>query len=162
MKFHIGKHCIDGKKLRRGLSLSLPTAIQSSVHSIGNLTLQNFMNGFGAQTVAAITASYRVDGVIMLPIINLVYGISTVVAQNTGAGNHQRTKRGVFVGIGVMALLPLSYSTVTPSGGTLVSIFGVTEESAAIGKTFFNIIARSICCLALRRQSEAFLKVLGM
>lgn len=162
MRFRIGKHCIDGKILRRGLSLSLPTAIQSSVHSVGNLMLQNFMNGFGAQTVAAITASYRVDGVIMLPIINLGYGISTVVAQNTGARNHQRAKRGVFVGMSVMAVVATILTVaVTPSGGTLVSIFGVTEESAAIGKTFFNIIAPFYLMFGIATAIRSFLEGVG-
>ena len=38
------------------------------------------------QTVAAITSAYRVDCIILLPIINLGTAISTVAAQNTGAG----------------------------------------------------------------------------
>jgi putative MATE family efflux protein len=162
MKFRIDKHCIDGKILRRGFSLSLPTAIQSSVHSVGNLTLQNFMNGFGAQTVAAITASYRVDGIIMLPIINFGYGISTVVAQNTGAGNHQRAKRGVFVGMGVMAVVAVILTiAVIPNGGTLVSIFGVTEKSAAIGKTFFSIIAPFYLVYGIATAIRSFLEGVG-
>ena len=45
--------------------------LQSSVSSAGSLILQNFMNGFGSQTVAAVTTAYRVDSVVMLPIINL-------------------------------------------------------------------------------------------
>ncbi|MDU4960701.1 MAG: MATE family efflux transporter [Sporomusaceae bacterium] len=162
MRFRIGKHCIDGKILRRGLSLSLPTAIQSSVHSVGNLTLQNFMNGFGAQTVAAITAAYRVDGVIMLPIINLGYGISTVVAQNTGAKNHQRAKRGAFVGMGVMVVVATILTVaVAPSGGNLVSMFGVTEESAAIGKTFFSIIAPFYLLFGIATAVRSFLEGVG-
>lgn len=162
MKFRIGKRCIDGKILRKGLSLSLPTAAQSSVHSVGNLVLQNFMNGFGAQTVAAITASYRVDGVIMLPIINLGYGISTVVAQNTGARNHQRAKRGLFVGMGVMAVVAAILTiAVAPSGGTLVSIFGVTEKSAVIGKTFFSLIAPFYLVFAITTAIRSFLEGVG-
>lgn len=45
-----------------------PPAVQSSVSSIGNLFLQEFMNGFGEQTVAAITTAYRVDSVLFLAI----------------------------------------------------------------------------------------------
>lgn len=87
--------------------------------------LQNFMNGFDAQTVAAITAAYRVDGAIMLPMINLGCGISTVVAQNTGAKSYQRAKRGGLVGMGVMAVVAtILTAAVAPSGGTLVCIFG--------------------------------------
>lgn len=51
------------------------------------------MNGFGEQTVAAITTAYRVDTVIFLPIINFGSGIATVVAQNIGAGKPERAKQ---------------------------------------------------------------------
>ncbi len=162
MRFRIGKHCLDGSILRRGLSLSLPTAMQSSVHSVGNLLLQNLMNGFGTQTVAAITTAYRVDGVIMLPIINLGYGISTVVAQNTGAGNHQRAKRGVFVGMGIItAVAIILTAAVIPTGGALVSLFGVTDESAAIGRTFFNIIAPFYLVFGIAIAIRSFLEGVG-
>ena len=162
MRFRVGKHCIDGSILRRGLSLSLPTAMQSSVHSVGNLMLQNFMNGFGTQTVAAITTAYRVDGVIMLPIINLGYGISTLVAQNTGAGNKQRAKRGGFVGMGIMAVVAIILTVaVISTGDALVSMFGVTNESAAIGKTFFNIIAPFYFVFGIATAIRSFLEGVG-
>ena len=51
------------------------------------------MNGFGTQTVAAITTAYRVDSIILLPIINLGSGISTIVAQSYGAGKKGAYKK---------------------------------------------------------------------
>lgn len=57
------------------------------------------MNGFGTPTVAAITTAYRVDSVIMLPVINWGTGIATSVAQNTGAGVHKRARKCLFAGI---------------------------------------------------------------
>ncbi len=40
--------------------------IQSTVNACGSLILQNFMNRFGTQTVAAITTAYRVDTIVPL------------------------------------------------------------------------------------------------
>lgn len=57
--------------------------VQSGTSSVGNLILQHFMYGFGEQTVAAITTAYRVDSVIILPIINFGSGIDAVVAPNS-------------------------------------------------------------------------------
>jgi Na+-driven multidrug efflux pump len=100
------------------------------------------MNSFGTQTVAAITTAYRIDSIIMLPMINLGAGVSTIVAQNTGAGNHVRAKKGMFAGMGLIALTSvLITSMVIPTGGLLISIFGVTQEAVAIGQRFFGIIA---------------------
>jgi len=82
----------DASLVYRGCRLALPITLQSGVNSIGHLALQNFMNGFGTQTVAAITSAYRIDCIILLPIINLGTAISTVVAQNTGANKHERAR----------------------------------------------------------------------
>ena len=63
--------------IMEGVKFGCPPMIQSTVSSAGGLVLQNFMNGFGTATVAAITTAYRVDSIILLPIINLGAGIST-------------------------------------------------------------------------------------
>ena len=52
--------------LMQGVRLGLPPMIQSSISAFGSLLLQNFMNGFGTQTVAAITTAYRVDSICLL------------------------------------------------------------------------------------------------
>jgi len=140
--FNIEKKAIDRNALIQGLRLSIPTATQSSVHSVGNLVLQNFMNGFGTQTVAAITTAYRIDTIIMLPLNNLGEGISTVTAQNIGAGNRKRAKKSLLVGIMLTAAVALALTAlVIPTGGSLIAMFGVRSEAVEIGKKFFHIIA---------------------
>ena len=85
------------------VSSSARWAASSSVSSVGSLILQNFMNGFGTQTVAAVTTAYRVDSIVMVPILNLGSGISTLVAQNCGAGQNLRARSIFRVGTAVMA-----------------------------------------------------------
>lgn len=77
-----------------GMKLSIPPAIQSAIHCGGNLILQRFMNGFGEQTVAAITTAYRVDSVILLPVIQFGSGCSAVTAQNLGGWKRRASEAG--------------------------------------------------------------------
>lgn len=77
-----------------GTRFGVPPAIQSGTTSFGNILLQRFMNGFGDQTVAAITTAYRVDTVLLLPIVNFGSGVATMVAQNIGAGHPERGEEG--------------------------------------------------------------------
>ena len=51
------------------------------------------MNKFGMQTVTTIITAYRVDTLIILPIVDLGSGISITVAQSYGAGDGARTKK---------------------------------------------------------------------
>ncbi len=124
---------------KEGLSFSIPPTIQNSVTSLGNLVLQNFMNGFGASTVLAITTAYRVDSITILPMINLGAAVSSMTARAKGAGDTRRikscTKTGVILVAGVSAVLAAG---VFFFGANFVEIFGVTGEALETGGQFFR------------------------
>ena len=107
LRFSVKKWALDHSVLKEGLRLGIPPMIQSSITSLGGLILQNFMNGFGTQTVAAITTAYRVDTMVLLPIVNLGSGISTIVAQNYGAGRKKQIPKIVCVGTSMMFCISL-------------------------------------------------------
>ena len=98
LRFRPGQDRLVWRDTREGVRFGLPPAIQSGTSSFGNILLQRFMNGFGEQTVAAITTAYRVDTVLLLPIINFGSGIATVAAQNIGAGRPERAKQALKTG----------------------------------------------------------------
>lgn len=132
----------DGAVLRRGLRLSLPIALQSVITSAGNLLLQSFLNGFGTQTVAAITAAYRIDSMIMLPLINIGTAVSTSTAQNMGAGQPQRAKQSLRIGAALSCGVSVVLTTfVLFFGEALIALFGVSAATAAFGGAFFRAIA---------------------
>ena len=142
LRFRPGKAAVSREMVTQGLRLSIPTATQSSLHSVGNLILQNFMNGFGTATVAAITTAYRIDSIIMLPMNNLAAGVSTFTAQNVGADNPRRARRGLLVGTVLIAVVSVVLTLVViPTGGTLIALFGMLDEVVGIGENFFRIIA---------------------
>lgn len=129
----------DSSVFREGLSFALPPALQNSVISAGNLVLQNFMNSFGSVTVLAITTSYRVDSLMLLPIINLGSAIATMVARSKGEGNRQKQRAYVKSGLWVMAIVTGALTVlVFLCGGLFVSFFGVTGDALAEGYRFFR------------------------
>lgn len=157
-----GEKLVDVPLLKQGALLGLPMAIQSSINSLGSVVLQNFMNGFGSTTVAAITTAYRVDSVILLPVINLSAGISTVTAQNVGARKHSRAKRGLLVGTGIMTAVSVVLAVlVVTVGGDLIAMFGVTEASTNIGRVFFRNIGLFYPIYGLAMSLRGYLEGLG-
>ena len=142
-----------------GGKYGLPIAVQSSVSSVGNLFLQRFMNGFGEQTVAAITTAYRIDTVLLLLIINLSTAISTLVAQETGAGNKSNARKVFKLGAVIMSVMSLVLtSVIILVGKNLLSIFGLTEASACIGESFFKIIASFYVVYGLAMSIKGYLE----
>lgn len=150
------------KDTGEGCRFGLPTAIQSGTSSFGNILLQRFMNGFGEQTVAAITTAYRVDTVLLLPIINFGSGIATVAAQNIGAGRPERARQALKTGTvmiaGVALLLTLF---ILMAGEFLIAMFGLTPESVEIGKRFFVRIASFYVVYGLAMAVRGYLEGLG-
>ncbi len=142
LRFCFDKNILDASVLKRGCALSLPIMVQSVVTAAGNLVLQNFMNSFGSSTVAAITTAYRIDCVILLPVINLGTGIATITSQNIGAGQRERARKGLAAGLGLTAGVSVCLSVIVVLiGGSLIELFGVTPASARIGRDFFHAIA---------------------
>lgn len=142
-----------------GMKLSIPPAIQSAIHCGGNLILQRFMNGFGEQTVAAITTAYRVDSVILLPVIQFGSGCSAVTAQNLGAGKDERARQVLKTGVVLNAILSLCLTgVVLLFGRSLISMFGLEADSAAIGSLFFSTIASFYVVFGMVMACRGFLE----
>lgn len=128
--------------IKEGLNFGLPPMLQSCVTSLGSLILQDFMNKFGTQTVTAITTAYRIDTLVMLPIINLGSGISTITAHSHGAGDKKRTRQTLTAGTILMLVVSLILTAlVIPLGGKIIALFGAGAEAVKIGSAFFVRIA---------------------
>ena len=162
LRFMVSLSSIHGRSVHEGLSFGMPTAIQSGATSIGSVILQQFMNGFGERTVAAITTSYRVDTVILLPITNLGSGIATVAAQNIGAGNEERARKVLKVGMVMMALVSVFLTfVVLLFGSPLIALFGLTAETVEIGRAFFYGIAPFYVVFGLGMAIRGYLEGCG-
>lgn len=137
----------------------VPPAVQACISSVGNVFLQRFMNGLGEHTVAAITTAYRVDSVLLLPIINFSTAISTLVAQEVGAENRETAKRIFKLGTIVMAILSaVLTATILLTGSYLLGIFGLTEKSLYIGEVFFNTISIFYVIYGLSMSIKGYLE----
>ena len=128
--------------IKEGVRFGLPPMIQSGISSFGGLILQKFMNQFGEETVTAITTAYRVDTLVMLPIVNLGSGISTITAQSNSSGDNVRTRKTLTAGTILSIVISLILTgMIIPLGGKIVKIFGAGETAVAIGSAFFQRIA---------------------
>ena len=162
LRFQLQPSCFDCRMLRQGAALGVPPMIQSTVIAFGNLILQNFMNGFQTQTVAAITTAYRVDSIVLQPVVNNGSGISTLVAQSKGAGDEMRALRILQVGTGIMAAVCLLTTvTIIPAGSYLIAMFGAGPEAVEIGRNFFQRIAAFYIVYGLATSVRGYLEGMG-
>ena len=157
-----GERAVDRTVLRHGLRLGVPLMVQSCVSALGNVLLQRFMNGFGTQTVTAVTTAYRVDSILLLPILNLGSGISTLTAQSRGAEDLDRARRVLSSGVGLMAAVSVSLTVfIVIFGGKLIGMFGVSPAAAAAGHAFFRRIAGFYVVYGMATAVRGYLEGLG-
>ena len=148
--------------LKKSAVFGFPPSVQSGITSAGNVVLQNFMNGFGEKTVAAITTAYRVDTVILLPIINLGSGISTLVAQREGSGDRQGALNVLRAGLVLMASVSLALTLlVFTFGSSLIAMFGLSGDTVLIGRSFFRGLSTFYVIFGLSMALRGFIEGRG-
>ena len=99
---------------------------------------------------------------ILLPITNLGSGIATVAAQNIGAGNEERARKVLKVGMVMMALVSVFLTfVVLLFGSPLIALFGLTAETVEIGRAFFYGIAPFYVVFGLGMAIRGYLEGCG-
>lgn len=75
--------------------LSFLTCLQQSVMNFGILMVQGLVNSFGTVVMAAFAAAVKIDTIAYMPVQDFGNAFSTFVAQNYGAGQRNRIKKGM-------------------------------------------------------------------
>jgi putative MATE family efflux protein len=84
----------DFSILKNMCKIAIPSIIQQSIVSIGNLFVQALVNTYGAVVIAGYTAATKIDSITIMPMVNLSSAISTFTAQNIGGKEIERVKKG--------------------------------------------------------------------
>lgn len=116
------------------LRVGLPLALQWSLIAVSTTALQTVVNSFGAATVAAFTATNRLEQLVMQPFGSMSMALSTYSGQNIGAGRRDRIRTGfrdsllaMLVFAGAMFLVMQFF------GRTLVGLFVHEAEVIELG-----------------------------
>ena len=148
--------------LKEVLTQGLPTGIQNSVISIGNLTVQASINSFGPFAMAGVGAYSKLEGFVFLPITSMSMSLPTFISQNLGASEYQRAKKGAAFGIlfGVLTAELLGvviYFFAAP----LLKIFVDTPQSVEYGIIHMKTTSLFFCLLALSHCAAGVLRGCG-
>lgn len=162
LRFRFFSGPADVHTLKKSAVFGFPPSVQSGITSAGNVVLQSFMNGFGEKTVAAITTAYRVDTVILLPIINLGSGISTLVAQREGSGDRESALKVLHAGLVLMVCVSAALTLlVFTYGSSLIAMFGLSGDTVLIGRSFFRGLSTFYVIFGLSMALRGFIEGRG-
>lgn len=159
MRLEFGKLRLNLLMMRQILSQGLPSGVQNSVISIGNLVVQANINSFGAYAISGHGAYSKIEGLVFLPIMSISMALPTFVSQNLGARQYERAKKGAGYGIFMGVLLAeaigiLFYLGIEPA----LYLFLDVPEAVEFGRIhahtvtlFFFLLAFSHCAAGVMR-----------
>ena len=85
--------------------VAVPSILQQSFVSVGNIILQSIINTFGASVIAGYSAAVKLNNMVITSFTTLGNGISNYTSQNMGAGKMDRVKEGFGAGRNLVWLL---------------------------------------------------------
>ena len=140
----------------------LPTGIQNSVISIGNMVVQTNINSFGAFAMSGHGAYAKIEGLVFMPITSMSMTLPTYISQNLGAGKVDRAKKGAVFGI-------VSGMLMAETVGVLcyffakdaLRIFVDTPEAIEFGVIHSNVVSLFFFLLAFSHCAAGVLRGCG-
>ncbi len=112
----------------------LPMGLQMFVISGASVIMTRFVNGYGSQTAAAYGAAIQLWTYVQMPAMALGMAVSSMAAQNVGAGKMDRVDKVAGIGVSYAALLsgvpiliiyaiePIVLRMFLPAGSTSIPI----------------------------------------
>ena len=85
------------ERMKEIANFSALTCLQQSIMNLGILAVQGLVNSFGTTVMAAFAAAVKIDAFAYLPVQDFGNAFSIFIAQNFGAGEKGRIKKGIRV-----------------------------------------------------------------
>ena len=98
--------------LRELADFSFLTCLQQSIMNFGVLMVQGLINSFGIVVMAAFAAAVKIDSFAYMPVQDFGNAFSIFIAQNYGAGEKERIKKGIAAAFKISAVFSIAISVV--------------------------------------------------
>lgn len=125
----------EGYLVRMEMAIGLPMALQYSITAVGTMMVQSSLNLLGSVSVAAFTAANKIESIGTQAYVALGTTMATYCAQNAGAGDRDRIRRGfksaTVMGCVYSVLLAIPMMTV---GKYLAYLFVSQDVESIIGQ----------------------------
>ena len=147
------------------VSVAVPSILQQSFISVGNIIIQGVINGFGAGVIAGYAAAVKLNNLVITSFTTLGNGISNYTAQNLGAQKLSRIKSGFSAGIKMVWTLALPLSLLYFIGcGQILRFFieNPTETALKTGTTFLRILSPFYFVVSAKLVADGILRGSGM
>ena len=151
--------------LKKIAIVAIPSILQQSFISVGNIIIQGVINSFGSSVIAGYSASVKLNNLVITSFTTLGNGISNYTAQNMGAEKPERVRQGFRAGLKLVWMLsiPLTLLYVF-AGKQLLYIFldNPTGKAMQVGIQFLRVLAPFYVVVSAKLVSDGILRGAGL
>ena len=122
----------DKKELGLLSALALPSILQQSTITIGQLLVQSVVNSFGVEILAGFSAAMRVESLIIVPITSLGNAVSSYTSQNVGAEKLDRLGQGLRASLMMVGIYSLMVLGILKINSSNIIAFFMNEKSSSL------------------------------
>ena len=157
--------CLFSWNLLKKLSIiAIPSILQQSFISIGNIMIQGCINGFGVSVAAGYSAAVKLNNLVITSFTTIGNGMSNFSAQNIGANQFLRVKEGFRGGIKLVWILCLPLCLLYLCFGKyllLLFMDSSSEQALHTGQQFLFILSPFYFVVSVKLIADGILRGAG-
>ncbi|MBO5259929.1 MAG: MATE family efflux transporter [Agathobacter sp.] len=145
--------------------IAIPSILQQSFISIGNILIQGVINGFGSGVIAGYSAAVKLNNLVITSFTTIGNGMSNYTAQNLGAGILSRIKEGFKAGVKMVWILCIPIVLLYVLGSDfLIRIFmdQPSQEAMRSGGLFLLIVSPFYFVVSVKLVADGILRGSGL
>ena len=151
--------------LKRIMTVAVPSILQQSFISVGNIIIQGTINGFGSGVMAGYSAAVKLNNLVITSFTTLGNGISNYTAQNIGAGKLPRIRGGFRAGIKMVWMLSAPLFVLYFFAGKWI-LYAFIDDPTALalqtGISFLRILSPFYFIISMKFVADGILRGAGM
>ena len=142
--------------------LAIPSILQQSFISIGNLFIQGLVNRFSVSVIAGYSAAVKLNTFAVTCFNTLSTGVSGFTAQNIGAMNADRVRKGYRASFGLAACVAIPFMIAFIGfGGTMSGLFMNQSDGQAaieVAKQYLFIVTPFYPIVSIKVMTDGVLR----
>lgn len=154
----------DKKLFAQIMAIAIPSILQQSVLSVGNLFVQGIVNQFGSAVVAGYSGAIKLNTFAINIFMTLGSCLSSYTAQNIGAGKKERIPLGFRTGVKLSELTALPFVILYfIFSRQMMGLFLGAESVEAIsaGMTFLKIVSPWYFMIVIKLMTDGIIRGSG-
>ena len=133
---------IDREQLRKIFKIGLPNSVQNVVVGLSFIAMTMLVNQYGVDASAAVGIAGKLNGFAILPAIAMSSSVSSMAAQNIGAGKYDRARKILHAGIMLAFPIGLAFFCLAFFAPEMVMrIFTNESEVLAFGADYLRLFS---------------------